>query len=90
MSYYPAYHWTDSKIRVHAFVCVIALLLLKLLSYEAREAGLEMSTKILVEELKDIRIVILAYSKRKVTRKVTKMSPIQQRLFDLFELQRFT
>ena len=90
VSYYPAYHWTDSKIRVHAFVCVIALLLLKLLSYEAREAGLEMSTKILVDELKDIRIVILAYPKRKVTRKVTKMSPIQQRLFDLFELQRFT
>ena len=90
MSYAPAYHWTDSKIRVHAFVCVIALLLLKLLCREAKEAGLGMSTKVLVEELEDIRIAILAYSKRKVVRRVTKMSSVQQRLFDLFELHRFT
>ena len=90
VSYYPARHWTDSKLRVHAFVCVIAFLLLKLLSYEASIAGIELSTKLLVEELDDIRIVILAYSKRRVVRKPTKMSPLQQRLFDLFELHRFT
>src|SRR5271157_4728829 len=29
VAYHPSYHWTDSKIRVHAFVCVLVLLLLK-------------------------------------------------------------
>jgi len=37
VAYHPGYHWTDSKIRVHAFVCVLALLLLKLLQYVAKQ-----------------------------------------------------
>jgi transposase len=94
VSYGPAYHWTDSKIRVHAFVCVLALLLLKLLQFTARENGLEMSTKVLVGELKDITMVILIYSadlkKQKAVRKVSTLSTVQKQLFDLFNLHRYT
>ena len=89
-AYHPGYHWTDSKIRVHAFVCVLALLLLKLLQYVARQEGLAMSCKVLVEELEEITMVIMVYSQRKTTRKITALSRVQQSLFDLFGLGRYT
>ena len=39
----PIYHWTDQKIRVHAFMCVLALLLLNLLERELSMKGLNLS-----------------------------------------------
>gem|GEM_PF-2317064 len=35
----PQYHWTDQKIKVHTFICLIGLLLSQLLWKKAREAG---------------------------------------------------
>lgn len=90
VAYHPGYHWTDSKIRVHAFVCVLALLLLKLLQNLARQEGLGMSCKVLIEELEEITMVILVYPDRKSARKITTLSRVQQRLFDLFGLGRYT
>jgi len=90
VAYHPGYHWTDSKIRVHAFVCVLALLLLRLLQYVARQNGLTMGCKVLIEELEDITMVILVYPDRKTARKITTLSTIQQKLFDLFGLGRYT
>jgi transposase len=89
-AYHPGYHWTDSKIRVHAFVCVLALLLLKLLQYVAKQEYLGMSCKVLIEELEEITMVILVYPNRKTARKVTALSRVQQSLFDLFGLGRYT
>ena len=40
VAFMPMWHWTDQKIRVHAFTCVLALLLLRLIALEARRAGL--------------------------------------------------
>jgi transposase len=88
--YAPAYHWTDSKIRVHAFVCVIALLLVRLLQHLARQNGIQMSTSLLIEELQDICVLTLLYSPRKVERKIHTLSTVQKRLFDLFELHKYT
>ena len=90
VAYHPGYHWTDSKIRVHAFVCVLALLLLKLLQHVARQNDLAMSCKVLIEDLEEITMVILIYPDRKTTRKITTLSRVQQSLFDLFGLGRYT
>jgi transposase len=38
--WWPMYHWTDSKVRVHAFYCHFALLLLAILQFQLRQAGL--------------------------------------------------
>jgi len=38
----PQYHWTDQKLQVHAFCCVLAFLLLKLLERRARLGGLRL------------------------------------------------
>ena len=33
----PQYHWTDQKIHVHAFICLLALLLARMIEREARQ-----------------------------------------------------
>ena len=35
VSFSPAFHWTDQKLRVHVFYCVLALLLSSLLQRKA-------------------------------------------------------
>ena len=35
----PAFHWTDSKIRVHALTCILALLLVRIAHKRARAKG---------------------------------------------------
>ena len=87
--YAPAHHWTDSKIRVHAFVCILAFLLLRLLQCVAKENDICMSPKLLVEELQDITMVVMAYSVKKAIKKVSSRSTVQDRLFDLFDLQKY-
>jgi len=52
----PQYHWTDQKLQVHAFCCVMAFLLLKLLDRHARRAGLPVrSPRSLLRQLEAIR-----------------------------------
>ena len=90
VSYYPAYHWTDSKIRVHAFVCVLALLLIKLLCFIANLEGLDLSTTLLIEELQDIHEVILIYPNRRAVRTISHMSTVQKKLFHIYGLDKYT
>lgn len=56
----PQYHWTDQKLQVHAFCCVLAFLLLKLLERQARQAGLTVrSPRALLRALERIREVVI-------------------------------
>jgi transposase len=56
----PQYHWTDQKLQVHAFCCVLAFLLLKLLERQARQAGLPVrSPRALLRALEAIREVVV-------------------------------
>lgn len=52
----PQYHWTDQKMRVHAFLCLVGLLLLRVLEREARSAGLEATPEVLLESLARVRL----------------------------------
>jgi hypothetical protein len=54
----PLYHWTDSKIRVHLFVCVVALTYLTLLSQRLDAAGIKMTPSEAMEELRELRTAI--------------------------------
>jgi transposase len=54
----PLYHWTDSKIRVHLFVCVAALTYLTLLSQRLDAAGIKMTPSEAMEELRELRTAI--------------------------------
>lgn len=54
----PQFHWTDQKLRVHAFLCVMAYLLVRLLWWRyRRQASLPLSPRSLLAQLKKIRLV---------------------------------
>lgn len=86
----PVYHWTDQKIKVHALMCVLGLILVKLLLYRISQANLSMSLPVLMEELKDMKKIILVYPQGQVKRKLSRLTSIQQELFRLFNLSKYT
>ena len=51
----PMFHWTDSKIRVHAFYCVLALLLSSLLQRTLHQKGHAVSLQRMFELLGGIQ-----------------------------------
>jgi transposase len=52
----PQFHWTDQKLHVHAFICVLAYLLITLLHRRAKQkAAFEGSPRRLLAELADLR-----------------------------------
>ncbi len=53
----PSFHWTDQKLQVHTFCCVLAYLLAKLLEWKARKTGYRGSLSALLEQLSTIRQV---------------------------------
>jgi transposase len=54
----PQFHWTDQKLRVHVFLCVMAYLLVRLLWWRyRRQAQVPLSPRSLLAQLKKIRIV---------------------------------
>lgn len=91
----PMFHWTDSKIQVHAFYCVLALLLTSLLQRELAQRGEPLSINRMLEELGGIRETLVVYPRRQGQRRastatcLTRMTALQQQLFSLLDLQRF-
>lgn len=62
VSWYPMFHWTDQKIRVHAFYCVLALTLSSLLQRELARKNILMSIPSIIESLNGIQEIMLLYS----------------------------
>ena len=91
----PMYHWTDSKIQVHAFYCVLALLLTSLLQRQLARQGEELSIDRILEELGGIQETLVVYPRRQGQRQhttatcLTRMSALQHRLFSLLDLKRY-
>lgn len=84
---HPQYHWTDQKIRVHTFICVIGLLLSQLLWKKAKEAGYNYSIQTLLDRLSEIRkaqIITLTGLKGKPV-KETQLEEMEPELKKLYE-----
>ena len=90
VSFSPMFHWTDHKIRVHVLYCVLALAVAHLLRRQAAQAGLAMSVRELLAALAGIQETVLLYQgprgRPRARHVLTELDPIQQRLFDLFDL----
>jgi len=89
VSFGPMHHWTDSKIRVHVFYCVLALTIAHLMRREAERAGLQLSVRELLDTLAGIEETVLLYhdggkGRPRARRILTDTDPTQQRLADLF------
>ena len=87
----PQYHWTDQKLKVHAFCCVVGYLLLKLLERRARQAGLPVrSPRGLLRALQAIREVAVIEpgprGRPRVRRQLEDLSPEAERLAACFGL----
>jgi transposase len=58
----PIYHWTDQKIRVHLFCCVLALLLTHTIWQQATHAGIAASPQRLLDTLAELDQIELVYA----------------------------
>ncbi len=90
VSFSPMFHFTESKIRVHVFYCVLALPVARLMVREAAHAGMHMSVGELLDTLAAIQETLMLYQgdrgRPRARRVLTEIDPTQQRLYDLFGL----
>ena len=89
----PAHHWTDQKLRVHAFTCVLALLLCSLLRRELSRKGIALSVDRMLETLDSIREVRVLLSagrgRPRVQHTHSRLEPLAAQLFEALDLGRF-
>jgi transposase len=60
----PMYHWTDRKIRIHAFYCLLGISLLQYVHRQAKAAWADLSVEKLIEELQQIQQFVLLYPRQ--------------------------
>jgi transposase len=93
VSFRPAHHWTDQKLQVHAFTCVLALMLCSLLRCELDRRGLQLSLDRMLETLGTIREVQVVLSsgrgRPRVSSTHSKLEPRAQELFAALDLGRY-
>lgn len=65
----PQFHWTDQKICVHSFCCVVGYLLAALIRRDARQLGYTEGLNALLEELTELRIVLRSEVRSRVGRR---------------------
>jgi transposase len=98
-SFSPAFHWTDQKLRVHAFYCTLALMIVSLIERQIRHAGIEqdglpLGSKLAMRLLTEINEVTLIYppaggrqGRPRVRTTLAEMDDTQQQLYDALDLQ---
>lgn len=90
----PADHWTDSKLKVHAFYCMLGVSLLQYLHRKARAAWPELTLEGLCAELSQVQQFDLVYPGAKpgaaprVTTVPSSQSLVQQRLVQALGIDR--
>ena len=90
----PMFHWTDPKIRVHVFYCVLALAVAHLMRREAHHAGMDLSVRELLTTLGGIEETVLLYptgnkGRPRAQRILTDTDHDQKALFELFKLDAY-
>jgi transposase len=95
LGWQPMFHWTDSKIRVHAFTCVLALTLSSLLQRTLHQKGLDLSLPRMFDLLGGIRETLVIYPKRpgqrhpSTARALSTLSAEQEQLVTVLQLRRY-
>jgi transposase len=93
VSFSPMHHWTEQKIRVHVFYCVLALTVAHLMRREADQAGLHLSVRALLRELASIEETVLLYpstgGRPKARRILTEHGPTTAQLAEIFGIDHY-
>jgi transposase len=91
----PQHHWTDQKIEVHVFSCVLALMLCSLLRRQLSRAGIHRSIAHLLDTLGQIREVGVVFPPRTkrlqptLQMTLSAMNDEQQMLYEALDLDRY-
>jgi len=78
--WWPMYHWTDSKVRVHALYCHFALLLLAILQFQLRQAGLSLRADRCLKRLARIQETRVLYANGATERVLSHLDEEQEKL----------
>ena len=86
----PQYHWTDQKIKVHTFICLLGLLISELLRKKLFDAGMKMSLEEIIERLSNIRKSTTIYytgkkGRPKVESQLESMSDIEEQMWKIIQ-----
>jgi len=87
----PIFHWTDEKIRVHIFICVLAYRLCCLLIKELSEAGIHITINRLMEEMSHIKRVHTFFGDMRKPQKIasfTRGSDLAEKVEQLYSLKK--
>ena len=92
LSFRPTFHWTDQKLRVHAFYCVLALMML-LLRRQLAQADISLSIVEMMDRLTSIHEVTLLYPAPRGSNVwftvLSDMEPIQRNILAALGLERY-
>jgi transposase len=92
----PQFHWTDQKVKVHVFTCVLALMLLSMQRRELAAKGIHLSNRRMLELLGSIREIVTVFppaeaeTEPQLRTTLSAMSAEQRALFDALDLSRYT
>jgi transposase len=86
----PVRHWTDQKIAVHAFICILGLVLLKLLQLKLKEQGIALSLEIIKDELSCLKLGLCVTRSGKLFKIVSDRSKLQKKMYGILSLQNVT
>jgi transposase len=94
LNWQPLYHWTDSKIRVHAFYCLLGLSLLHYVRRQAQSFWPSITIEELQNELEQIQQFVLLYPAQgagpyRTATMVSTQNLIQKGLAETLGLQQF-
>lgn len=91
VSWSPMWHWTDSKIRVHALYCLLALILAGLLQRRLFEGGIPLSVDRMLSELNDIHEIENFFMSSPTGRprsgkNISELNPLQKKMWKCLKL----
>ncbi len=85
--WWPAYHWTESKLFVHALSCFVALLLIRIVLLRLQASNLSIGVDLLTERLRGIQEALVVYANGTAQRVITERSPEQEALFMALDVE---
>jgi transposase len=94
VSFSPVFHWTDQKLRVHAFYCILALMLSSLLQRNAAHAGIQLTIPALYEQLWEVKEIVTLHPPESKSGRgrlraeylLSECSPLQDKLCKIFDI----
>lgn len=77
----PIRHWNDSRVLGHVFVCVLAYTLERLYERELAKAGLGITARAALDELRSVSVATLKVGEKQLRRR-SEITPRQRQLLD--------